>query len=97
MRVDLVINGARQALVERRRPAQRESLETLLRDMTRDDRIMAAAACGADIAPLARTPEYPEEFACQRIRAEVLGPGGWRSWSQVTAPPGGNVDVSAVP
>jgi hypothetical protein len=97
MRVDLVINGARQVLVERRRPAQRRSLETLLRDITRDDRMMAAAACGADMAPLARTPEYAEEFASQRIGAPVLGPGGWRSWSQVTALPGGNVKVSAVP
>jgi trehalose 6-phosphate synthase len=101
MRVELAVNGARQALIERWSPARRESLETLLADIARDDRIMSAAACAADLDVLARTPDYPEALGCARlgphVRPQARTGAGWRAWSAVSTLPGGNVNVSAVP
>ncbi|HKP55405.1 MAG TPA: trehalose-6-phosphate synthase [Polyangiales bacterium] len=71
-------------------------LRAMLTDLTRDERIMAAAACTTDGRPLAATDAYPVEFSCARVlsrmRAEARGAS---SWSMSPDLPGGRVHLSA--
>jgi trehalose 6-phosphate synthase len=102
LRAQLAVNGARQALVSRWREDERGGLQSLLAEMTHDERIMAAAACAADLTLLTRTKEYPEQFRCadlgRNVRSET-GEAGfeWRPWTSVVPLPGGNVHISAIP
>ncbi|MGE5276891.1 MAG: alpha,alpha-trehalose-phosphate synthase (UDP-forming) [Acidobacteriota bacterium] len=102
LRAQLVVNGARQALVSHWRKEQRADLRGLLEEITRDERIMAAAACGGDLKLLSRTEDYPKQFSCADIGRHVLSVGGdgaarWALWQSVESLPGGNVYVSAIP
>lgn len=102
LRAHLAANGARQALVARWRADEARELEHLLADLTRDERIMAAAACGPDSTLLAATPAFPPEFSCSvvgtRVRpADGVSGIGWSAWKDVVALPGGRVQVDAVP
>jgi trehalose 6-phosphate synthase len=100
LRAHLAANGARQALVARWRPTDAGELERLLADVTRDERIMAAAACGTDLGLLASTPAFPRQFPCGLVGPRMRGEGagtGWQAWSDVSALPGGRVQVDAVP
>jgi trehalose 6-phosphate synthase len=49
--------------------AGRERLTEVLADLTQDERIMGAAACGADATELAATESYPAEFPCRSVLA----------------------------
>ncbi len=102
LRVQLVVNGARQALISNWSKEQRAGLQSLLSEITRDERIMAAAACSADFALLTRTRDYPEQFNCRELGRHVRATGegtptGWVSWQSVESLPGGDVHVSAIP
>jgi trehalose 6-phosphate synthase len=102
LRAQLVINGARQALIARWDRAQSSELRALLEEITHDERIMAAAACTADLNLLTRTSEFPDQFSCRDIGSHVRPTEGapssaWTFWKSVASYPGGNVDVSAVP
>jgi trehalose 6-phosphate synthase len=101
LRAHLAASGARQALVSHWRPEDAAELQQLLADLTRDERIMAAAACGADLAPLASTPGFPVEFSCgvigPRVRPVADGVGSWRAWKDVFGLPGGRIQIDAVP
>ena len=55
--------------------ADPERLTEVLSDITRDDRIMAAAACTASKAPVAATESYPPEFPCQVILDRLRAAG----------------------
>ena len=102
LRAQLVVNGARQALSERWSKKQRKDLQNTLAEITRDERIMATAACDADLALLASTPEFPPEFSCRQVGHHVRATSDapmedWFSWHQSTSLPGGSVLVSAIP
>jgi trehalose 6-phosphate synthase len=102
LRAQLVVTGARQALIAQWHKEARSGLQGLLTEMARDERIMAAAACGADLTPLTRTRDFPRAFDCMAVGAHVRAasdaPGGdWRAWSQVAPLLGGDVHVSAIP
>ena len=102
LRAQLVVSGARQALVSHWHKEQRADLRDLLVEITHDERIMAAAACTADLTLLTRTPDYPMQFGCEElgkhVRPAAGGPAsGWRPWKTVVPLPGGNVHVSAMP
>ncbi|MBL8721250.1 MAG: trehalose-6-phosphate synthase, partial [Myxococcales bacterium] len=66
-----------------------------LADITRDERIMAAAACSSSGDQLAATDSYPIGFSCRslldRMRAE--GPVG-PTWSMTSELPSGRVNLS---
>lgn len=102
LRAQLVVNGARQALISHWYKEQRADLRELLADLTHDERIMAAGACAADLTSLTQTKDYPEKLSCQELGSHVrprvdAPPSAWGSWEKVLSLPGGNVLVSAIP
>jgi hypothetical protein len=102
LRAQLAINGARQTLVSHWTKQEFDLLRTSLDDIARDERIMAAAACSADLRDLARTTSYPSQFTCaglaQNVRQEHdVASSPWRSWNGRAVVPGGNVYLSAIP
>ena len=78
-------------------------LQKQLVDLARDDRVMGAEVCDADLQPRSSTPGYPSEFGCwavgSRVRAADPGGGAVRlqEWSTVAALPSGRVHVSVAP
>ncbi len=89
LRAQLAVSGSRRALVADLREARWALLGELLQDITRDERIMAAAACAGDRL-VARTPEYPESLGCQREQ-------GAPPVHRLSALPGGSVFLSVLP
>ena len=67
----------------------------LLTEITHDERIMAAAACNADLTLLAGTADYPSRFSCAelggRLRPHPDAAVGteWRPWRSTAALAGG--------
>src|SRR5436190_17343036 len=70
LRAQAVIQAARPSLVTNWNSGS-EGLRTLLTDLTVDERVVAAAACGADLAMLASTPEFPGNLNCGDVAAQV--------------------------
>src|SRR5688572_6637122 len=102
LRAELALSGSRRALVSHWRQREWPELRTLLVDITHDERIMAAAACTAELEFAARTPEYPQAFPCadlgRRVRPGPTAPvEEWRPWRSVEDLAGGKVHVSALP
>jgi trehalose 6-phosphate synthase len=103
LRVRLVATGAGSALLQRWSSLDRVSLEQLLSDIARDERIMAAAACGPDATSLAQTPTFPADLSCAHISERMRAAAGHEvkavsaPWGMVWELPGGDVQVSAVP
>lgn len=102
LRAQLAVSGARQALISHWHKERRSELLSVLGEITRDERIMAAAACGADGTLLTKTRDYPTQLGCSdlgaRLQAVADPPGGGeRSWTSVQMLPGGQVHVSAIP
>jgi len=99
LRAELAVNGARQALVSHWVDEDWASLRKLLGDIAHDERIMGAAACSSDLAPLARTDDFPEQLTCSSTGAHVhaVSDGPWMAWSTVESLPGGNVQLNAIP
>jgi trehalose 6-phosphate synthase len=102
LRARLAVGGARETLISRWSRDQSDELRASLAVMTHDERIMAAAACAADLTLLAATPDFPELFGCSRlgynVRPRAVAPAEqWNTWEGVRRLPGGSVHVSAVP
>ncbi len=102
LRAHLAANGARRALAAHWRASGTPELERLLADLTRDERIMAAAACTPDLAVLASTPRFPLDFSCAAVGPHVRSSAmaaapDWHAWEEVSALPGGSVQVDAIP
>ena len=87
LRAQLVVSGARQALISHWRKEQRADLRDLLVEITHDERIMAAAACTADLTLLTRTPDYPGAVRLRRaretrpLRTPANPASGWHPWN----------------
>ena len=102
LRAQLAVNGARQALVGHWHKEERSHLQDLLGEITRDERIMACAACGPDFVPFTKTKDWPEQLSFREIGQGVQevkdaeSPGA-ESWHSVKTLPGGEVHVSAIP
>ena len=58
LRAQVAVSGAQQALINRWRGPDRAAIADLLNDLTRDERIMAAAACDANLQTLAETEGF---------------------------------------
>lgn len=105
LRAQLAVSGAHELLADNWMEERLPKLAAILTRMTRDERILAAAACGEDLTVLARTPGF-EAFsgglACQRLGSKVRpatdSPAtAWRFEAEVVYLKGGPVHVSAVP
>ncbi len=94
LRSQLAVVSARESLA-RHWSSNPDRLKATLADITRDERIMAAAACSPAGDQLAATDSYPVGFSCRslldRMRAE--GPAG-PSWSMTSELPSGRVNLS---
>lgn len=102
LRAELVVSGAHDGLSSHWSREERRELERMLVEITRDERIMAAAACAADLALLTKTPGFPEKFSCKELgphvrHAESAMTETWVPWHELASIPGGSVLVSAIP
>lgn len=102
LRAELVVNGSRRGIVTDLRTQDWKELKALLAEIGRDERIMAAAVCTADLRLVARTADYPDRFRCSEVAAHLQADGGapsatWVPWRSVEELPGGKVHVSAFP
>jgi trehalose 6-phosphate synthase len=98
LRSRLAVDSAHQSLLDHWRLDDTRLLRETLADITRDERIMGAAACRFDEL-LTSTEQFPKEYSCPlmikyRLKNAETG-NGVASWS--TQLPGGPVRVSLVP
>jgi trehalose 6-phosphate synthase len=102
LRAELVVSGAREALSAHWAKNDRRELARTLGEITRDERIMAAAACTVDSTLLTKTPGFPGRFSCEAVGPLMRSSSGaksqaWLPWHESTSLPGGSVLVSAIP
>jgi trehalose 6-phosphate synthase len=73
-----------------------EKLGAVLADITRDERIMGAAACSPGGDVLAATDAYPLEFSCRSVldRMHSEAPAGTPTWSMVATLPSGTIHLT---
>lgn len=95
LRAELAFASARQGLVAHW--GQDRELTDTLADITRDERIMGAAACSMEGKLLAATEAYPTEFPCKsivtRMAREYAPENG--SWTMTAELPAGEIQLSA--
>jgi len=102
-RAELVLIGASQSLANSWYVDPAE-IQNQLMELARDERVIGAAACNADLTSRFSTPGFPEEFRCaavgRRVRTSgaVAGvTGRLQEWNTVTTLPTGRVHVSVMP
>jgi trehalose 6-phosphate synthase len=77
LRAELAVSGAREALARYWMSGDRAKLAAILKEITRDERIMATAACTLEGLLLAATPDFPSTLDCRSTSGEAsLGRGG---------------------
>ena len=102
-RAQLVLVGARASLANAW-SGESEELGQQLTDLARDERVMGAAVCDADLNLRSGTPGFPEEFGCWAVGSRVRAAYPYDSatahlqeWSTVATLPTGRVHVSVMP
>jgi trehalose 6-phosphate synthase len=101
-RARLALMGARQSLINNWQ-GEGSGLKKQLTELTRDERVMAVAACNPDFSLRASTPGYPEEFGCWSVGSRLRGSTAQDSgnpvhgWSNIATLPTGRAYVSAMP
>ncbi|HKU37670.1 MAG TPA: trehalose-6-phosphate synthase [Polyangiales bacterium] len=94
LRARLAVAAARPSL-ERGWQGDIARLRHILTAVTRDERIMAAAACSPNGEQLVATEVYPSDFSCARVLARKRAEAGAASfWSMSPDLPGGRVNLS---
>ncbi len=98
LRAELAVRAARQALAAHWSRDSRSGLASVLSDITRDERVMAAAACSDGGELLAATESYPPELSCGALR-RVLSADEAKNdtWTLVSNLPAGPIHVSSIP
>ena len=103
LRAQVVLTSARQPLADAWDDPG--SLQKQLVALARDERVMGAAACSADLSTRSSTPGFPEDFNCyavgSRARAADTIAGkstqNFHEWNTIATLPTGGVLVSAMP
>ncbi|HVU05916.1 MAG TPA: trehalose-6-phosphate synthase [Polyangiaceae bacterium] len=90
LRSRLAVAAARQGLAAQW--GKNGLLDTLI-DITRDERIMGAAACAPDGRLLAATDAYPAAFSCRSLLEHVAPEANVADWSHSAELPSGPVHV----
>ena len=96
-RAELAIRGAGDALSQNWARGDRVSVGRVLDEITRDERILAAAACAPDGSVFAQTSDFPRSLSCARFAARSLGNGAARTWNRAERVDGASVYLSALP
>lgn len=102
-RAHLFLTAANRSLAQAWNNPQ--ELHSELVTIARDERVMAAAACGMDLSTRAETAAFPAAFNCVEVGARMViaAPSGgeeqpqYREWSTIATLPTGRVHVSAMP
>ena len=100
LRAQVAVRAARESLVAHWSGGS-ESLANQLTDLTQDERVVAVAACGADLTLLASTAAFPADLNCHDVAAQLAGANGvsapgFRIWDRIQNLVGGSLHVSAV-
>lgn len=102
-RAQLVLTGARQSLADAwNDPA---NLKRQLVALARDERVMGAVACNADLSTRSSTSGFPDEFSCLEVGSRARAAESVTSktsqeigqWSTVATLPTGRVFVNEMP
>ncbi len=98
LRTNLAVAAAENSLLTHWERGGAELGQTLA-DITRDERIMGAAACSIDGKRIAATPDFPEQFGCRSVLARMNPQNGNADtpWTMTSDLPRGHVHLSAVP
>ncbi|MBP9088425.1 MAG: trehalose-6-phosphate synthase [Kofleriaceae bacterium] len=97
LRTNLAIEAASESLATHWGDNS-EALRRTLVSLTRDERIMAAAACSASGSLVAASDAYPDSFSCETLRHRAHREHNVeQSWSFVADLPSGRVHVGIVP
>ncbi len=80
LRGELALSGPREVLERRWGAGDHAYVASVLTSITRDERILGAAACRMDGSTVAVTPAYPPELDCAAL--SVRKPPGRSSWRQ---------------
>ncbi|MCC7535125.1 MAG: trehalose-6-phosphate synthase [Deltaproteobacteria bacterium] len=102
LRAQLAVTSARRGLSRAWRADDREALADVLADVTRDIRIMGAAACSPTGSSVATTESYPPSLPCSRLASRIprsaLGDAtSLEPLHETTDIHGGSVHLSALP
>jgi trehalose 6-phosphate synthase len=102
LRAQLAVSGAGEVLVSHWAAGQEAELRKVLVELSRDERILGAAACGADLRLRTQTFDYPPALSCRDIGLQVRPAAdslaaAWTTWASVFSVPGGQVHATAVP
>ncbi len=93
LRSQLAVASANKSLTESWSDPAR--LNEVLQDMTRDERIMGAAACSPSQLRLASTNGFPAEFSCQSVLGQMEQEGSSQGyWATTVELPAGPVHLS---
>ncbi len=97
LRASLAVAAARKGLLENW-SENRTRLSEILVDITRDERVMAAAACSLEGDVLAATSAYPNAFSCASILTGFRHRGGISAskWATTADLPEGRAHLSAI-
>lgn len=95
LRSQLAVSAAQRGLVAAWH-GEATKLGSALEDITRDERIMGAAACSLNGELLAATQSYPHELPCKAVLERMLrdGSSGDSTWSVDLELPAGPVNLS---
>jgi trehalose 6-phosphate synthase len=69
-RAELAVTSANASLA-RRWTGNWVELRAILTDIARSDQVMAVAACGNSVRPIASSEQYPAALTCRRVRARL--------------------------
>jgi trehalose 6-phosphate synthase len=102
LRAQLAVSGARYGLIRAWRDGNSDQIRRVLGEITRDERVLAAAACDPGLVMVARTDDFPALFSCDSLGARVrpsatAAAGAWHAWNEVSSLASGEVHVSAIP
>jgi trehalose 6-phosphate synthase len=95
LRARLAVGGARVALAEHLRGNDRRRLRAVLTGLTRDDRILVAAACSPAMRTVAQIGAAPEGLSCEALASRATAEEQGTEW--VTEVTGGLVHVAVLP
>jgi trehalose 6-phosphate synthase len=95
LRARLAVRGARDALADHLRAGDRRRLGVVLGALTRDDRILASAACSLGMRTVAQVGTAPEGLTCEGLAERATSDEQGVEWTSEAA--GGLVHVALLP
>lgn len=95
LRGDLAMLGARRGLTAAWKARNTPQIREALTELTRDDRLMAAAACDVQSGLLVQTDEFPPQLTCSSVLPKL--PGNNTPLREITSLDAGRVHLTALP